>query len=168
MLLEVVPNQIFHSFLIITVVSSVLALALSYLATKRGGLTKTLKGGEKNEFLTPLVEEINKLPLLPSRRIKTTATIVHLFDQELQTQLNLKSQEISQKYERVIQDKEKSVQFVEEQYKTVSEKYETLNKNFRSLGTEKKQTEEIVRSMAEGVIMVNQKGEILLMNPAAE
>ena len=34
--------------------------------------------------------------------------------------------------------------------------------------TKTKQTEEIVRSMAEGVIMVNQKGEVLLMNPAAE
>jgi len=168
MLLEAVSNQIFHSFLIITLIAFLLAVTLSYVATKRGGLKEALKGGEKDKFLTPLAEEINKLPLPPSQRIQTTATIVHLFDQELQTQLNLKSQEISKKFKTIVEEKDKSVQFVEEQYKTVSKKYETLNKDFKRLGTEKKQTEEIVRSMAEGVIMVNEKGEILLMNPAAE
>lgn len=170
MLLTTSSQQIFQSFLVIMVIAAIFAVALSYLATKRGGIKADhiAKSANREEFATSLAQAFSRLPLPQSERTKTAEAVIHAFDQEVQKQVGLKSQEIAHKFEKIVEEKEKTVQFVEKQYQVVSEKFENLNKNYRKLGTEKRQTEEIVRSMAEGVIMVNKKGEILLMNPAAE
>lgn len=161
-------NQIFQSFLIIMAIAAILAVVLSNLATKKGKLKEGLKGAGEENLPLSLAQQLQKLPLPSQEKLEATKSIVQLFDQELQKQLNIKNQELNEKFTKVIEEKDKAVQAVEVQYKTVSEKYEAANKHLRKLGSEKKQTEEIVRSMAEGVIMVNDKGEVLLMNPAAE
>lgn len=61
---------------------------------------------------------------------------------------------ISDKYEAIIKDKDVAYSKVEEKFKTTFQ--------------EKKQTESIVRSLSEGLIVLNEKGEVLMMNPAAE
>jgi len=87
---------------------------------------------------------------------------------EVQKKTIEKTVEIKQRYEKVIEEKNKTIELVEKEVKVVSEKYQMLDTSFKEMGEEKKQTEEVVHSMAEGVIMVNKKGEIMLMNPAAE
>lgn len=71
-------------------------------------------------------------------------------------------------YEQVLEKKNKSLDIAINQVKIAGVRYQELDTSFREMGEEKKQTEEVVHSMAEGVIMVNKKGEIMLMNPAAE
>ena len=71
-------------------------------------------------------------------------------------------------YEKIVKEKEKALQQAKEQYKEVKAKYETLNKNYKELNLQKKQTEAVIHSVTEGLVVVNQKGEVLLMNPAAQ
>lgn len=78
------------------------------------------------------------------------------------------SKELSGKYEKIVEEKDKVLRQVDEQVKQINLKYETLNKSFATLNAQRKQTEAVVHSMAEGVVVVNEKGEVLLMNPAAE
>ena len=166
-----ISSQILNSFLLIMAVSALIAIFLVQLGRKKGQITRgelptTVSAG--GNLPTSLAEHLGKLSLPQHQQNQVTKAISDLFDQTLANELSVKTVEISQKYQNIIQEKEKAVQFVEKQYMAVSEKYESLNKNFKTMGVEKKQTEEIVRSMAEGVIMVNQKGDVLLMNPAAE
>lgn len=165
-------SQILNSFFLIMAISAFMAIILTQLARKRGQITRgelpTTAAQVPANLSATLAQQLGKLSLPQQQQNQITKAISDLFDQTLNNELAAKTVEISQKYQNIIQEKEKAVQFVEKQYMAVSEKYETLNKNFRVMGQEKKQTEEIVRSMAEGVIMVDQKGNVLLMNPAAE
>jgi two-component system sensor histidine kinase VicK len=166
-----IPSQIVNSFFVIMVISAVVAIFLAQLARKKGQITRGELPTATNvtgNLPSALAQQIGKLSLPQHQQNQITRAVSELFDQTLNSELTAKTVEISQKYQNIIQEKEKAVQFVEKQYMAVSEKYESLNKNFKTMGVEKKQTEEIVRSMAEGVIMVNQKGDVLLMNPAAE
>ena len=166
-----ISSNILNSFFAIMAISALVAIILAQLARKRGQITRgelpttAAMGGN---ISSTLAEQLGKLSLPQHQQSQVARSITELFDQTLTKEVTAKTVEISQKYQNIIQEKEKAVQFVEKQYMAVSEKYESLNKNFKVMGQEKKQTEEIVRSMAEGVIMVNQKGEVLLMNPAAE
>jgi two-component system sensor histidine kinase VicK len=172
MLLLTFPQQIFYSFIIIMAVAVVFAVVLSILASKRGQVeVKTaVRGGtgSDDEFFGPLLSEVKKLPVSARDRIETTKAIVNLFDQEVNKKISSAAQEITKKYETIIQEKEKTAKIVEEEYKQVKNQYDTVSKNFKKMNIEKRQTEAVVRSMADGVIVVNKKGEVLLLNPAAE
>lgn len=63
-------------------------------------------------------------------------------------------EELNEKYGKLVEEKSRDAAESQRKFK------KTLN--------EKKQTEAIVRSVAAGVVVVNNKGEVLLMNPAAE
>lgn len=52
--------------------------------------------------------------------------------------------------------------------KVITQKYEATEKKYEGVVKEKKQTEAVMKSIAEGLVVVNEKGETLLMNPAAE
>ncbi len=97
-----------------------------------------------------------------------TKKISGIVAEEVQKKTAEKTLEIKQRYERVIDEKNKSLNIAEKKIQVVSENLQKLDTSYREMGEEKKQTEEVVHSMAEGVIMVNKKGEIMLMNPAAE
>lgn len=62
--------------------------------------------------------------------------------------------EIKVKYESIIEEKDREQEIAYLKYKNVV--------------AEKNQTEAIVQSLAEGLVVVNGKGEVVMMNPAAE
>lgn len=80
--------------------------------------------------------------------------LMAIFDEKLEERADLLKGELSQKYGKVLEEKELAVK--------------ELNKKYAQVSEEKKQTESIVRSVAEGLVLVNDKGEVILMNPAAE
>ncbi len=172
MFLFAFSHQILNSFIIIMTIAVVFAVLLARLATKRARLDQEFRTESENlsgeQFLEALSKQISKLSLPTQTSNEMTQSLTHLFEHELRKQVDSKGHEIAARYEKLVDEKEKKVHFVEEQYKNVGQKLETATTELKRIGTEKKQTEEIVRSMAEGVIMVNNEGEILLMNPAAE
>ena len=163
-----IPPQIFNSFVAIMLVGAVFALTLSVLATKKGQVQADMKEKTDDKFSTSVFREINRLPLSTHQQMQTVETIVGLFDKQLHKKLSGVSQELTAKYEKMIEEKDKTVKILEHDYKTVSQKYEEVDKNYRKLGTEKRKTEAIVHAMADGLIVVNKNGEVLLLNPAAE
>lgn len=97
-----------------------------------------------------------------------TKLVSNLVAKEAQKLAVTRTAELRDRFERVIEEKNKSLNIAIDQVKIVSDRYEKLDLSYKELGEEKKQTEDVVHSMAEGVIMVNKKGEVMLMNPAAE
>lgn len=69
--------------------------------------------------------------------------------------------EISKKVSLASQQLEKTVNQVQKSNEIIKKKYDALN-------NEKKRTEAVIRSITEGLVVVNENGEVLLMNPAAE
>jgi len=68
---------------------------------------------------------------------------------------------VSQKFGKLVEDRDKEIAVLDTEFAKVKTNYESLSK-------EKQQAETVLRSFAEGVIIVNSKGETLLINPAAE
>jgi PAS domain S-box-containing protein len=62
--------------------------------------------------------------------------------------------EVTSKYETLIAEKDKEQEITHLKYKNIVK--------------EKNQTEAILQSVAEGLVVVNSKGEVVMMNPAAE
>lgn len=165
------PPQISLSFAILAMVGILLGIILFIQANQRHQLGKPSPSkelGKKDEFFSSLLQEMNRLPASHSERNQAARAVAQLLEQEMQERSRSLSRQLSENYEKVIGEKEKALRQVDEQFKQINLKYETLNKSFATLDAQRKQTEAVVHSMTEGVVVVNEKGEVLLMNPAAE
>ena len=114
-------------------------------------------------------------PLSPSPELKKNITalsnslgkevdaekIMNLLNQEVEKKVTTTVNELKQTYGKVLNEKDRELKEISGKFKTAKQEYETVN-------TEKKHTESLVRSMADGLIIVNTKGEIELLNPAAQ
>ena len=85
---------------------------------------------------------------------RAAVAISNLLEEKVQQKVNTVKMELTERYGKLVDEKSKQALEAQKKFK------KTLN--------EKKQTEAIVRSVAAGVVVVNNKGEVLLMNPAAE
>jgi len=162
-------DPIITAFFGITLLAVLFALFLAHGVAKKKASVPLSGTVVPRETSQNLEEELKKHLAGNSQQVSVlTKKISSLVATEVEKKVLEKTTEISERYEHLIEEKNKSIDFVETQFKTVSERYQKLDTSFKELGEEKKQTEEVVRSMAEGVIMVNKKGEVMLMNPAAE
>ncbi len=156
-----------QAFLLIIAIGVVFAFILANQAARKAAVDTTVsvqESPEQTEFLPSLLQALSKLPVSVDQRMEAAQSLTDLLDREV----GRAKQEVSQSYQKIVEEKEKSIKQAHEQIKIVNQKYEVLDKNYKKVDGEKKQTETVVHSMAEGVIVVNGKGEVLLMNPAAE
>ena len=101
-----------------------------------------------------IYEEVGRLTRSPEQRRAASRQLTALLQSRIEKQVDSVKQELSDKYEKVISDKTKSEAVVKRRYKEVL--------------IEKKQTESVMRSIAEGLVVVDNKGKVMFMNPAAE
>lgn len=162
--------QIVRALLIAFATGAVVSIILSYLATKRAQIKRASmeQGRQGKEFFPTVLQAMNKLSVSSHDRIQGAQSLAKIFDEEVGRKTSQIKQELTQQYEQITQEKEKALKSVSQQYRVIEEKFETLDKNHKKLAADKKATEAVVHSMAEGVIVVNDKGDVLLMNPAAE
>ncbi|MFC1631741.1 sensor histidine kinase [Candidatus Omnitrophota bacterium] len=99
-------------------------------------------------------KQINRLNAPATSRRQAAEAISNILAEELDKESSLLNLQLSQKFESTITATKQAADII---YR----KYEKLN-------LEKKQTEAVIRSIAEGLVVVNDTGEVLLMNPAAE
>lgn len=85
---------------------------------------------------------------------RITTAVSDVFNKELERKAGQNAQEISRKYEAIIQEKSRNEEIALKKYQTVS--------------TAKKETEAVIRSIAEGLVVVDSQGNVVMMNPAAE
>jgi NtrC-family two-component system sensor histidine kinase KinB len=74
--------------------------------------------------------------------------------------------------DRVVRQVEEVTTRMRDQYESAlsqkDKEQEVVQVKYKNLVKEKNQTEAIVQSLAEGLVVVNAKGEVVMMNPAAE
>lgn len=151
-------------YLITGIASIVVALLLAYWARsmspanierKRRRDEYTSSNISADEFLQKTVfEEISGLA--DSRQVcqEVTERVSNIFSKELEKKVNLTTQELSKRYETIIKEKAQNEEIAWKKY----------NKTL----TEKQETEAVIRSIAEGLVVVDSQGKVVMMNPAAE
>ncbi len=146
------------------VVSIVVAGILAYLARLKGNV-KANKAGlslqnipEEAKEYEPLYknvcEEVNNFVGSDVQSQKISKQVVNLLDKEIKKRTGVVTQELSKKYQSIISEKEKDKEIAWNKYKKIAES--------------KKTTESVVRSLSEGLVVVDTKGKVVMMNPAAE
>ena len=108
----------------------------------------------KNELQSSLMKEVVNLQGPLDKSVQTVKALSETINKEVEKRVSVVTMEMSKKFETVLTEKDR-------EYKAVTEK---LTKTV----VEKKQTESIIRSIADGLVVLNDKGEVLMMNPAAE
>ena len=125
-----------------------------------GGYTEERTAEKSNaskpdaSLTSAIFRKLDKLPVNPHSQRQAAEAISSLFTEELSKKVNLTSRQLNEKYEKVISNTQQGA--------------EIIKKKYEKMGIEKKQTEAVIRSIAEGLVVVNENGEVLLMNPAAE
>lgn len=85
---------------------------------------------------------------------EVTKIVSDILSQELNKRIEETTKEVSKKYENIIEKNTKNEEIV-------------WNKYNRAV-SEKKQTDAVIRSVAEGLLVVDAQGKVVMMNPAAE
>ncbi len=145
-------------FIITIIVSVVFGLILTRVAAEsrqaKGQMFATKSGGRGELSPDEILQELKGLSGSAKNQKKAAMAISSLLDEKVDKKVTIAKQELTEKYGKLVEEKSKIAA--------------ETQKKFKKTLTEKKQTEAIVRSVAAGVVVVNNKGEVLLMNPAAE
>ncbi|MFC1646529.1 histidine kinase dimerization/phospho-acceptor domain-containing protein, partial [Candidatus Omnitrophota bacterium] len=133
----------------------VVGIILSFVARRSAIKQHDLRNGMRSKTLESAIsDEVSDLLESGKNPNEVVKELITIFDDKVDERMVSAREKLDQKYGRIIEEKEQAVLDISNQCREVSE--------------EKKQTESIVRSIAEGLVLVNDKGEVILMNPAAE
>lgn len=113
------------------------------------------------EFAPNLQSELTKLALPKDKVTKAVHVMSALVDQEIHKRTGDVKREITRTYENLIQNKDNAIRKAEEKFVVMAD-------DLRKAGTARKRTDHVVRSLAEGRVVVSKEGKTLLVNPAAE
>ncbi len=113
-------------------------------------------------------QKIKELPLDPTYVPAAVLMVSKLVEEEAQRQVRNLREEYSVQQQVMVQQKNKEIEVVKKQYKEAKDRYDIVDRMYKKADAEKKTTEAVVRSIAEGLVVVNEHGEVLLMNPSAE
>ncbi len=102
-------------------------------------------------------KQLRDLEIPPEKAEQAAQKITQYVTQQVQHQTEVVRKELT-----------KEIEVREQAYKQVKTEYETVQKNYQKLGKQKRQTEAVVRNIAKGLIVVNDAGEVLFVNPVAE
>ncbi len=151
-------------YIVVAVVGVIIALILAYFATlqSKGNATANTSSAKRTvtsptihaSIEDSLVKEIE--PVLHSKKHSEIISkkISRIFNAELEKRINLTVQTISKKYTNIIEEKTRNAEIAIKKYKKAIE--------------EKKDTEAVIRSIAEGLVVVDSEGKVIMLNPAAE
>jgi PAS domain S-box-containing protein len=101
-----------------------------------------------------IFDEISELAGSVQQCQEISTRLLSAVSEELEKRIELNNKELTKKYERIVEEKTKNEEVAWDKYNRV------LNA--------KKETEAVIRSVAEGVVVVDAEGKVIMMNPAAE
>lgn len=142
-----------NTLISVMVFGGIIGVILVIHAMRTSNVRKKQEGVQESgaESIMPAI--INEVKGLDRSSYKYERVASKIYDL-VQERINSVTHELGEKYENIIKEKQKA------ELSAVRKYEETLG--------EKKQTEAIVRSIAEGLVVVDDRGRVLLMNPAAE
>jgi PAS domain S-box-containing protein len=100
-----------------------------------------------------IVEEVGRT-IDSKHSQELAARISSVVNEELRKKVEQTAHQLSNKYEKIIDEKAKEEEIAWQKYDKVL--------------TDKKKTEAVIRSIAEGLVVVDAGGKVIMMNPAAE
>lgn len=112
-------------------------------------LRAKIAGGGEQVVSSTLQQELEGLSIPSYKKVQIAKTIEKIVIEEI----NLFKEKIAEGEKKIHE---------------LNKNYEGTKKSFERVTLEKKQTESVIRSLAEGLIVLNDKGEPVIMNPAAE
>lgn len=101
-----------------------------------------------------ILKEVRGLLGPDARSLEFSEKVSNIFSVELEKQINQNTRQLDEKYGTIIKEKTQDGEIAWNKY----------NKVF----ADKKKTEAVIRSIAEGLVVVNAQGQVIMMNPAAE
>jgi two-component system sensor histidine kinase VicK len=150
--------------LIITITIALLVGLLLYQFSQRTSQVQYKEAGERRRpagglgdpkhLLPVILEQLHQLPGSADQRERIARTVNDIVVKTLDGQVDAVKQQLESQYGQVIEEQRRSKAVLEHKYQ------QTL--------TEKKQTTAVLESIAEGLVVVNNKGQVVMMNPAAE
>ena len=155
-------------FMVVVAVGIAVALFLAYLhglSTHSAGMKaddKKNAAGQDMFSASPdaehlkqaITKRISDLAGSPEQCQEITSAVTEVLSKELEKKTTQVNQELTKKYETVIQEKTRNEEIAWKKYEKVFE--------------DKKETEAVIRSVAEGLVIIDAQGKVLMMNPAAE
>ncbi|MBI4340876.1 MAG: PAS domain-containing protein [Candidatus Omnitrophica bacterium] len=109
---------------------------------------------EASPLLPAVLQEISRLSGSLQKQQQVARAVSDLISRSAEQRVQQVRQESTQRTNQLIQEHRKAESAIERKYQ------QTL--------TEKKQTTAVLESIAEGLVVVNPKGDVVMMNPAAE
>ncbi len=100
-----------------------------------------------------IIQEITKI-VGASRAEEVARRVSDVLGPEIEKKVTSTAQELSRKYESIIQEK--------------TQNEEVAWKKYGKILGEKQETDAVIRSIAEGLVVVDAQGKVVMMNPAAE
>lgn len=143
-------------FIIVVAVGIAVALLLAYLhglSTHSAGM-KTAGPPDAQHLKQAITNRISDLTGSPEQCQEITSAVSEVLSKELEKKTTQVNQELTKKYETVIKEKTRNEEIAWKKYEKVFE--------------DKKETEAVIRSVAEGLVIIDAQGKVLMMNPAAE
>ena len=159
-------TMLYLSIALVALIAVAIAFGLVYisrLSTQAKSIEERKKRDEDDALVRKaadksldenVYEELKTLLDSSQRSQEVTKKLLELFAKEMDGRLSLANQQIAKKYEKVIEEKVKDQELVWKKYNEVL--------------AEKKETDAVIRSVAEGLVVVGPDGKVVMMNPAAE
>ena len=153
-------------YIVAVIVSIAVAFLLAYLARlssqvivkddrkKREDDYPEAQSGSKDSIKELVSDEISEFVDSLQHRQLISSHLAEVFEEELVKRVNATTQELEEKYEAIIGAERQNEEVARKKYKKVLD--------------EKKETEAVIRSVAEGLVVVDAQGKVVMMNPAAE
>ncbi|MFH1996093.1 MAG: ATP-binding protein [Candidatus Omnitrophota bacterium] len=143
----------------ITIAIAVVAGFILYAFARRSAEIKARKvlsyqASSDGSFESSIISRLENISHSPRDASRVAAELDSMFQEKLEEKIVGVKQEMDNKYGKIIEQTELRAAEFQDKFKKTS--------------LEKQQTEAVIRSVAEGLVVVNNKGEVLLMNPAAE
>jgi len=101
--------------------------------------------------------ELGDLDITQEKLQQVTKRMTVLVDKEV----NKQSEQIRGEMNKILETKDLAL-------KKIQDKYDTVQNSYHKLGKQKKQTEAVIQAIAKGMIVTNDEGKIVFVNPVAE
>ncbi|MFA4991398.1 MAG: ATP-binding protein [Candidatus Omnitrophota bacterium] len=112
--------------------------------------SSVLNASGQDSLKQVILDEIKEEPFLRERSEEISNRLVSIFAGELENRTNLGRQEFDRRYGSLLDNAENSW------------------KKYKKVLVDQRDTEAVVRSVAEGLIVLNAKGDVIMVNAAAE
>lgn len=129
------------------------------------GTASQLSNPEREELLR---QKLSQLSIKDVNSEEALSKISKVVREEADERLRIVKHEYTQRFQKLDEEKTHEVETVRKDLTEVKQRFEAVETAYKQVDEQKKTTEAVVKSMAEGLVVVNQKGEVLLMNPSAE